>query len=351
MIYKAFYKSLPVMVGYVFIGFGFGMLLKEAGFGLGYAILMSALIYAGSMQYVGVSLLAGPASIVTTFLTTLLINARHIFYSISMTERYKHTGAYKPYLLFALTDETFALLSEEENDTSSKFYFWVSFFNQIYWIAGTALGSMFASALPFDMSGIEFSMTALFVSAYTEQFFHSENKKPALIGLGCSFLCLLLLGADAFLIPSMILIVVVLMMQGEKHASSFNSCHGHHDDFTKNGSILRIFQSQNGARLADVFTGCRARNACGVLFKGIDAMDGMGSGFGCCSRAMFQTQHNSFHRFGDILLHVSIAFVKSRILRILFIFLKKSVAHEKKVCYDFNDFKWKRVIFQLDYDR
>ena len=209
---KAWVHSLPIMVGYVFLGFGFGLLLRQAGYGLAWAVCMSVLIYAGSMQYVGVSLISAPASLLTCALTTLMINARHIFYSISMIPKYKNAKGFKPYLMFALTDETYALLSEMDEDTSPQFYFFVSLFNQSYWILGSALGSLLATALPFDMSGISFSMTALFVSAYTEQFLSGKSKISALVGLFTTFLFLLLLGKDLFLIPSMICITLLLLL-------------------------------------------------------------------------------------------------------------------------------------------
>ena len=141
---QAFIRSFPVCIGYSFIGFGFGVLLRDAGYGFLWAMAMSVFIYAGSMQYVGVSLITAPASLLTTALTTFMINARHIFYSVSMIGKYKDTGLYKPYLIFALTDETYALLSEEQENTSASFYFFVSFFNHLYWILGTAVGSIFA---------------------------------------------------------------------------------------------------------------------------------------------------------------------------------------------------------------
>ena len=213
---KAWVYSLPIMVGYVFLGFGFGLLLRQAGYGLAWAICMSVLIYGGTIQYVGVSLISAPASLLTCALTTLMINARHIFYSISMIPKYKNAKGYKPYLMFALTDETYALLSDMDEDTPPQFYFFVSLFNQSYWIVGSALGSLLATALPFDMSGISFSMTALFVSAYTEQFLSGKSKVSALIGLITTFVFLLLLGKDIFLIPSMICIILLLLLLRKK---------------------------------------------------------------------------------------------------------------------------------------
>ena len=111
---KAFVKTLPVMAGYIVLGIGFGILLRNAGFNVGYALAMSLFIYAGSMQYVGIGLITGGASVITTIITTIMVNARHLFYSISMIDKYKNSGRYKPYLIFALTDETYSLLCDDK---------------------------------------------------------------------------------------------------------------------------------------------------------------------------------------------------------------------------------------------
>ena len=214
VIREAFYRSLPVMVGYLIIGFGFGMVLRNAGCGLPWALAMSLFIYAGSMQYVGISLITAPASLLTAAVTTLMINARHLFYSISMIKKYQGTGVLKPYLIFALTDETYALLSGEENHREDYpvFCFFVSLFNHLYWILGTALGSLFSAVLPFSTAGVEFSMTALFVSAYTEQWISGSHRPSAVLGLLVTLLARLLFGRDLFLIPSMVLITVFLLL-------------------------------------------------------------------------------------------------------------------------------------------
>ena len=129
------------MAGYVVLGIGFGILLRDAGYGLPWAFAMSLLIYAGSMQYVGVGLLAGGASVISTILTTFMVNARHLFYSISMVDRYLEAGPYKPYLIFALTDETYSLLSDGKTpceEEADRYRFFVSLFDHCYWVAGSA---------------------------------------------------------------------------------------------------------------------------------------------------------------------------------------------------------------------
>lgn len=211
----AFIKSLPVMAGYIVLGIGFGILLKKAGYGLFWAFLMSFTIYAGSMQYVAVSLLTSGASLISAALTTLMVNARHLFYGVSMIDKYKGAGAKKPYLIFALTDETYSLLCGEEQPEKIDFFwysFFVSLFNQCYWILGSVLGSALGTLIAFDTAGIDFSMTALFVTVFVEQWITTKNHLPAIAGLACSVVCLLFFGADSFLIPTMISITVVLFL-------------------------------------------------------------------------------------------------------------------------------------------
>lgn len=212
---KAFYMSIPVMAGYLVLGTGFGILMDKAGYGVLWSFAMSMLIFAGSMQYVGIGLLTGGASIITTFITTIMVNARHLFYSISMIGRYKDAGKYKPYLLFALTDETYSILSNdntefEDPDDLNRYRFYLTLFNQSYWVAGSVFGSLIGDVLPFSTEGIEFSMTALFTASLVEQWLKSEDHIPAVTGLLGTAACLLIFGTENFLIPSMLLITFVL---------------------------------------------------------------------------------------------------------------------------------------------
>ena len=212
---QAFVKSIPVMAGYVILGIGFGILLRGAGYGFWWSLAMGALIYAGSMQYVGVGLITGGASILTTALTTVMVNARHLFYSISMIGAYQDAGRYKPYSIFALTDETYSLLSDGKTPEGTDphfFRFMVSLFNHSYWVLGSVLGNLLGRALPFSTQGIEFSMTALFAASFTEQWLSTKDHLPALTGLLATLFCLLLFGADRFLIPSMLAITLVLTL-------------------------------------------------------------------------------------------------------------------------------------------
>ena len=210
---KAFLATAPVMAGYLVLGTGFGILLQSKGYGLGWALAMSIFIYAGSMQYLTVDLLAGGAGLITAALTTLMVNARHLFYGISMIDKYKSTGKRKPYLIFALTDETYSLncgaLPEGVED-SSRYYFLVSLFDQCYWVIGSAVGSLLGAVLPFSTEGIDFSLTALFVTVFVEQWKSTGDHIPAITGVCAALLCLALFGADNFLIPTMILITLAL---------------------------------------------------------------------------------------------------------------------------------------------
>ncbi len=208
-------KTLPVMTGYIALGIGFGILFESKGYGLLWSLAMAVFIYAGSMQYVAINLITGGASLITTALTTLMVNARHLFYGISMIDKYKDVGKRKLYLIFALTDETYSLLCGEDypEDTDPKVYqTLVSLFNHIYWVTGCALGSVIGSAISFNTAGIDFCMTALFVTIFVEQWLSTKEHKPALIGLLASVFCLIVFGKDAFLIPSMILISAMLLI-------------------------------------------------------------------------------------------------------------------------------------------
>ncbi|MBQ2602426.1 MAG: AzlC family ABC transporter permease [Oscillospiraceae bacterium] len=211
----AFLKSLPVMAGYIVLGIGFGILLRKAGYGALWAFAMSTLIYGGSMQYVGVDLIAGGASIITTAITTFMVNARHLFYSISRLRVYKNSGKYKPYLIYAITDETYSLLCDgktPEGTDPELYRFLVSLFDHSYWIIGGVLGNLLGAVLPFSSAGIEFSMTALFIAAFVEQWISSGDHIPAITGALSTLACLLIFGAENFLIPAMLLITLVLTL-------------------------------------------------------------------------------------------------------------------------------------------
>lgn len=214
---KVIKDTLPVMAGYLVIGMGFGIVMHANGYGIVWAVAMSLFVYAGSMQYAAVGLLTGGASLLTVALTTLAVNARHLFYGLSVAERYKGAGWRKPYMIFALTDETYSLVCL--GDPSLDYCFAVSLADQLYWLAGTALGSVLGQVLPINTEGIDFALTALFLVVFTEQWMNAKEHFPALAGLAASAGCLLVFGADGFLIPSMALIMLVLLLMKPKEAT------------------------------------------------------------------------------------------------------------------------------------
>ena len=205
---KIFRDTLPVMAGYIVLGIGFGMLFASKGYGLLWSFLMSALVYAGSMQYLAVDLISGGASLIAIGLATLAVNARHLFYGITMIERYRGAGLKKPYMIFSLTDETYSLVCEGKID--HKFFFGVSVLNHIYWVTGCCIGSVIGEFI--TLKGIDFALTALFVTVFTEQWLSSRDHTAAVCGVISSVLCLLLFGADRFLIPTMIVISISLTL-------------------------------------------------------------------------------------------------------------------------------------------
>lgn len=217
---RAFRASLPVFAGYIVLGIGFGILLKTKGYGLLWAALSSVFIYAGSLQYVMVNLIAAGAPLITTALTAVMVNARHLFYGISMIDRYKGAGKKKPYLIFALTDETYSLVCSDESVRGvrdrHRYYFFLSMFNQIYWITGSVMGSVLGGLITFSTEGIDFALTALFVTIFVDQWLSTKDHRAALTGVIASVICLLIFGADNFLIPAMLCITAALTVMRSK---------------------------------------------------------------------------------------------------------------------------------------
>ncbi len=214
----AFRKSLPVMAGYMTLGIGFGLVYTSSGLSAVGAVMFSILVFAGSMQYVSVQLLLSAASPVQLVLMTIAVNLRHMFYSISMLGRYKGTGRYKPYLEFALTDETFSIAcegkpKEAEEDPgfdTPKYYFLLSILDQSYWVAGTLVGVTLQNMVNISFAGVDFSMTALFVVTFTDQILRRKSIPASALGVIVTLVCLLIFGSSSFLIPSLAVIGVTL---------------------------------------------------------------------------------------------------------------------------------------------
>ena len=211
----ALLDTIPVLTGYLFLGMGFGILLNEKGYGFIWSFFMALFMFAGSGQYLAVDLLATGASLLTTAIATLLVNARHLFYGISLLSTYKGMGIKKIYMIFGLTDETYSLVSQNNDlpdDDRREYCFWVTLFDHIYWIAGCVLGSLTGALLPINFEGIEFVLTALFVTMFVEQWLSTKNHIPALIGVCSTIISLLLFGSEIFLIPAMIMIATLLIL-------------------------------------------------------------------------------------------------------------------------------------------
>lgn len=214
-VYFAFKMSLPVLFGYLFLGSAFGIMLYEAGYNWLWAILISLVVYAGSGQFLLVSMLASHASLSDIAIMTFFVNSRHIFYGISFIEKFRSYGWRYPYLIFSLTDETygvnssFSTVPSDVNEGDARFL--IGLFDHIYWILGSIIGSLAGQLIKIDFTGIDFSMTALFTVIFIDQMRASKSKAPGIIGIFCAIICLLIFGADKFLLPSLIVTVAILL--------------------------------------------------------------------------------------------------------------------------------------------
>lgn len=209
----AFYKTIPVLLGYLFLGLAFGLLLQEAGYSFWWALLSSGIVYAGSIQFVLVEFLSGGTGLLTVAVMTLLINSRHAFYGLSFVEKFRKMKTY-PYMIFSLTDETYSLLCSlkvPEGIDEKKAMFLIALFDQLYWVTGSVLGAALGQVLPFDMTGIDFAMTALFVTIFVDQWREAKSHLPAIVGLCSAAVCLLIFGSSNFILPSLIITVGILM--------------------------------------------------------------------------------------------------------------------------------------------
>ena len=209
----AFPHTLPVLAGYIFLGSAYGILMINKGFSIFWVIISSVFIYAGSLQFLSVSLLSAGFDPIGTLLVALMVNARHLFYGISMLGKFKGTGKFKPYLIFSLTDENFSILCSveaPEGVDKDRFLFYISLLNHCYWICGSILGGLLGGLFTFNTKGLDFVLTALFVVIFIEQWQSSSNHIPALIGVFAALICRLILGPDNFLVAALILIIILL---------------------------------------------------------------------------------------------------------------------------------------------
>jgi len=210
----AFPVTIPVLTGFLCLGIAYGILMETKGYGPLWSVLMSAIAFGGSMQFVAITLLTTAFDPLQAFLLSVMVNARHIFYGLALLDRYRGLGKLRAFLVYTLCDETFSLVSSlevPEGVEEKKFYFWISFLNYLYWIAGTAVGGFLGNFITFDTTGMDFALTALFVVLFMEQWKKQENRPAGIIGLVCAAVSLAVFGADQMVIPAMILILAVLL--------------------------------------------------------------------------------------------------------------------------------------------
>ncbi|MDO4364945.1 MAG: AzlC family ABC transporter permease [Clostridia bacterium] len=215
----AFPYTIPIMTGFLFLGIAYGIYMNASGFSFVYPMLMSLLIFGGSLEFVAVQMLLSPFAPVQVFVMTLLIQARHLFYGISMLDKYKGMGWKKPYLIFGMCDETFSVnyTADIPKDVDRGwFMFFVTLLNHFYWVAGATIGGVVGSFLKFDTSSINFVMTAMFVVIFIDSWQKEANHTASIIGIGASALCLIIFGSDSFMIPSMASIFILLTVLRNK---------------------------------------------------------------------------------------------------------------------------------------
>jgi len=206
--------TIPVMTGYLCLGMAFGVLMKTNGYGVVWSVLMSLMCFAGSMQFVTITLLTTAFDPFQAFLLSIMVNARHIFYGLAVLEKYKGLGKLRAFLIFSLTDETFSLVSTlepPEGVERKDFYFWLSLLDYSYWVTGSAIGGLLGGLLTFNTTGLDFALTALFVVLFMEQWKKQANRPAGLIGIACTVVSLVVFGADNLVIPAMVLIMAVLL--------------------------------------------------------------------------------------------------------------------------------------------
>lgn len=215
----AFPYTIPIMTGFCFLGLAYGIYMNAAGFSFLYPMFMSLLIYGGSLEFVAVEMLLSPFAPLQVFIMSILIQARHLFYGISILDKFKGLGWKKFYLIFGMCDESFSInytANIPEDVDPGWFMFFVTLLNQIYWVVSATAGGLIGSLLKFDTSGISFVMTAMFVVIFLEQWLKEKNHTSSLIGILVSIICLVFFGADSFMIPTMIGIIAILTLLQNK---------------------------------------------------------------------------------------------------------------------------------------
>ena len=215
----AFPHTVPILTGYLVLGAAYGLLMQTTGFGAPWVLLMSAVAYCGSMQFVAITLLTGVYDPLQALLMSLMVNARHLFYGVSMLGKYRGIGAVKPLLIYTMSDETFSVVSSVQPPADvppSDFYLAVSLLDYFYWIAGSLLGSVAGQFITFDTTGLDFALTGLFAVLFIEQLKNPQNRASGVIGLVCTIAALAVFGPDSLVIPAMLLVLAVLLVGRKK---------------------------------------------------------------------------------------------------------------------------------------
>ena len=219
---QAFIKSIPIMCSYVFVSMAYGMMMENAGFAWYYSLFTSLTVYTGAFQFVLITFLSSGASIVTIAVTALLMNSRQSFYSLSFLEIFRKMGRKKLYMIHTMTDETYAVncTIEDKDENSRKEMFLVAFFSRCYWMFGAVMGGLIRQLIPFELTGIDFCMTALFIIIFIDQWEKADKHFPAIAGILIAIIALLIFGQTAFMLPALVIVSGVLIFWNSKQQES-----------------------------------------------------------------------------------------------------------------------------------
>lgn len=221
MIKDVIKRTFPIFIGYFVVGMTFGMLLEGLGYNFIWALICSFFIYAGSMQFVMLNLLEMKAGLLKTAFTTVAVNARYGFYGISLIDKFKNFKIIKPYMIHAITDETYSILVTEKSNDNKKIFL-ISLFDQLYWISGCVIGNILSNVLNFNKDGFEFSMTAMFVCTFIDQFREKKNKFPQLFAGICSIVFIIIFGSNDFIFPALSLTILLLFIYRKRVEGDFS---------------------------------------------------------------------------------------------------------------------------------
>lgn len=216
---SAFPNTVPVLTGFMVLGIAYGVLMQTKGFGVVWSVLMSAIAFCGSMQFVAITLLTAAFNPVQAYILSFMVNARHLFYGISMLDKYRGLGGVRGFLIYVLCDETFSISSSvkpPDGINRKYFYFVISMLDYLYWVLGTFIGGVLGNLITFNTTGLDFVLTALFVVLFLEQWKNKANRAAGVVGVISTILCLMVFGADNLVIPSMILILFTVMLGRKK---------------------------------------------------------------------------------------------------------------------------------------